>query len=105
MTKGMRKIKDSLIEQLKARGADVPLFNALIDDYIWYCEQENDMQKDIKDRGRIYIATSAAGNEYEKENPSVKNALMYNKQKLAILKQMELSTKGVETPDVDDDGM
>ena len=30
---------------------------------------------------------------------------MYNKQKLAILKQMELSTKGVETPDVDDDGM
>ena len=55
MTRGMRKIKDSLIEQLKARGADVPLFNALIDDYIWYCEQENDMQKDIKDLSLIHI--------------------------------------------------
>lgn len=98
MTRGMKKIRDSLIEQLKARGADVPLFNALIDDYIWYCEQENDMQKDIKDRGRTYITTSAAGNEYEKENPSVKNALMYNKQKLAILKQMNSAQREWKPP-------
>jgi len=89
------KIKESLIKQLKDKGANIEHFESLIDDYIWYWQQENEMQKDIKKRGRTFKAVSAAGNEYEKDNPSVKNIVIYNKQKLAILKELELTTKNV----------
>lgn len=87
-----KKIKDSLIKQLQNKGAKVEHFLGLIDDYIWYFNQEKAMQTDIKNRGRTYTSLSASGYEIEKENPSVKNAVTYNKQKLAILKQLELTT-------------
>lgn len=87
-----RKIKDSLIKQLKEKGANVEHFLGLIDDYIWYFNQEKAMQKDIKERGFRFKTTSSAGYEIEKENSSVKNAVAYNKQKLAILKELQLTT-------------
>ena len=96
------KIRNSLIQQLKNRGADVEHFLALIDDYIWYYNQEKAMQKDIKTKGMSYKAISASGKEYEKENPSIKTAVMYNKEKLAILKQLELSTTNVGSDEDDE---
>ena len=93
------KIKKSLIKQLEMKGADVTLYRALIDDYMWFHQQFRQMQADIKKRGRTYTAVSAAGKEYEKENPSVKNALLYNKQMVAILAALGLSTETVVTPD------
>ncbi|SHH56671.1 P27 family phage terminase small subunit [Clostridium intestinale] len=90
-----KKIKDSLIRQLEEKGANVDHFLSLIDDYIWYWNQEKAMQKDIKERGFSYNAVSASGKEYLKDNPSVKNALMYNKQKLSILKELGLTTSNV----------
>lgn len=98
-----RKIKDSLIKQLKAKGANVEHFNALIDDYIWYFNQEKAMQKDIKERGLSFEATSASGNPIVKENPSIKNAVSYNKQKLAILKELQLTTSNCNVGGDDDD--
>jgi len=98
----VKKIRESLIKQLQDKGANVEHFLSLIDDYCWYWEQEKAMQKDIKKRGRTYKAISAAGKEYEKENPSVKNALLYNKQKLAILKELELTTDNVISDDDDE---
>lgn len=99
----VKKIKDSLIKQLRDKGANVEHFKSLIDDYIWYWKEEQSMQKDIKVRGRTYTAISAAGKEYEKDNPSVKNAMLYNKQKLAILKELELTTDNVISDDGEDD--
>lgn len=97
-----KEIKDSLIKQIQNKGADVGHFLGLIDDYIWYYKQEKAMQNDINERGRIYEAISASGKKYEKENPSVKDAVMYNKQKLAILKQLELTTDNVGSDDDDE---
>lgn len=97
-----KKIKESLIQQLKNKGANVDHFLSLVDDYVWYYEQEKDMQKDIKEKGRTYPGISASGKEYEKENPSVKNAVIYNKQKLAILKQLELTTDNVGSDNDDE---
>lgn len=96
------KIKNSLVEQLIKRGADVDVFRDLIDDYIKYTKLEREMQKDIKENGLSYTATSATGKEYIKDNPSVKNAVLYNKQRLAILAQLDLTTKTVEM-DCDDE--
>lgn len=96
-------IKKSLVEQLEKKGANIDHFSSLIDDYIWYYNQEKAMQKDIKQRGRTYMTISAAGKEYEKDNPSVKNAVLYNKQKLAILKELQLTTNNVIGDDEDDE--
>ncbi|WP_300379625.1 P27 family phage terminase small subunit [Clostridium sp.] len=90
-----KKIKESLIKQLEDKGANVEHFLSLIDDYLWYWTQEREMQKDVKARGRTYKSVSASGYECEKENPSVKNALMYNKQKLSLLKELALNTENV----------
>lgn len=91
----VRTIKKSLHKQLESKGADVDHFASLIDDYLWYWKQEKDMQKDVEETGRTYTAFSATGSQYQKENPSVKNSLLYNKQKLAILKELGLNTQNV----------
>ncbi len=96
-------IKKSLVLQLEKKGANIDHFSSLIDDYIWYWKQEKEMQNDIKNRGRTYTTVSAAGKEYEKDNPSIKNAILYNKQKLAILKDLQLTTNNVIGDDDDDD--
>lgn len=89
------EVRKSLSEQLKAKGADVTLYRAMIDDYMWFFQQERQMQADIKKRGRTYDAVSAAGKDYEKENPSVKNALLYSRQMVTILDALGLNTRTV----------
>lgn len=91
------------MQQLKEKNADVEHFISLVDDYVWYYEQEKAMQEDIKKRGLSYKTISSQGKEYLKDNPSIKNAVMYNKQKLAILKEMQLTTANVIKTDGDDD--
>jgi hypothetical protein len=97
-----RKVKDSLIKQLEDNHANVEHFKSLIDDYLWYWNQEKAMQKDIKVRGFTFETTSASGFPIDKENPSIKNAVAYNKQKLAILKELELNTRNVVIEDDDE---
>ncbi|MBP9988106.1 MAG: hypothetical protein KBT46_01270 [Ruminococcus sp.] len=100
-----KKIKESLINQLEKKGANIDLFTDLINDYLFFCKQEKMMILDIKKKGMTYTAISAHGKEYEKENPSLKLAVAYNRQKLEILKQMGLTTEKVETDDDDESGL
>lgn len=93
-----KTVRESLVAQLEARGADVALYESLIRDYMFFWREMRAMQKDIKDRGRTYTAISAQGKEYEKENPSVKNAIMYSKQMIAILSALGLDTKSILNP-------
>lgn len=93
--------RESLIKQLKDKGADVPPFLKLIDDYCFYAEQVEEMKEDIRTRGRVYPYTSSVGKDSEKENPCVKNVLNYTKQMLAILKELGLTTTNVRS---DQDG-
>lgn len=103
MATPLKSIKESLILQLKAKNADIDLYNDLIEDYIFFCTQERKMQADIRKNGHIISATSAQGKPYDKENPSVKNAVIYNRQKLSILYQMGLSTAGIDPPEDEDE--
>lgn len=89
------KIKESLIKQLENKSAATDYFLALVDDYIFYYNEERGMQEDIKTRGRSYKTKSASGFPIIKENESLKNALIFNKQKLAILKQLGLTIDNV----------
>lgn len=92
------EVRESLIRQLRAKGADVTLYRALIDDYMWFYQQFHQMQADIRKNGRTYTATSAAGKDYEKDNPCVKNALLYSRQMVSILAALGLSTGTVIPP-------
>ena len=97
-----KKVKESLLKQLKNKGANVEIYTSLVDDYMFLWKQERAMQKDIRERGRTYTAISASGNEYEKNNPSVKDALLYSKQMVAILDALDLNTKTVTGGSGDD---
>lgn len=88
----MASIRESLTRQLEAKGADIPLYQDYIDKYLFYDQQERKMMADIRHRGIMVQAVSAQGKEYERENPSIKLAALYNKQKLQILKELGLST-------------
>lgn len=99
----LKNIKESLIQQVEKKGSKTPFFLALIDDYVKYEKQEREFNKDVKKRGYVFTATSAQGKTYDKENPSIKAAIMCNKQKLAILNQLGISIDKVETGEDDFD--
>ena len=101
-SKSKKQVREDLIAQLKAMGADVLVFKDLIDRYMFYRDLEIKMQKDIANRGLEFEARSATGKIYMKENHSVKTAVIYNKQCLAILNQLGLNTKTIE-PNTEDD--
>lgn len=88
----MASIRESLTRQLEAKGADIPLYQDYIDKYLFYDQQERKMMADIRHRGIMVQAVSAQGKEYERENPSIKLAALYDKQKLQILEKLGLST-------------
>lgn len=94
-------IKNSLLKQLKSQGASVEHFISLVNDYCWYESQEKTMQEDILSNGRMISSISSTGISIEKENPDVKYAMLYNKQKLSILKELGLTTKNVMSDEDD----
>lgn len=95
-------IKNSLLRQLKEKGADAAHFKALVEDYLFLWEQVKEMKKSIKEKGVTYEAVSAAGKTYEKENPAVKNLVLYSRQMLAILKDLGLKTDEIEAEEDDE---
>jgi hypothetical protein len=97
-----KKLRDSLQDQLKNKGADTAHFRALIEDYIWLDTQMQAMKKSIKEDGPMVEAVSAAGKTYQRENPAVKNVVLYSRQMLAILRDMDLSTENTVMEDEDE---
>lgn len=93
--KSIAAIRESLMKQLENLGGLTDHFAGLIEDYCYYERQERKMQADVKKRGLTFKTTSAQGYEIEKDNPSVKSAYIYNKQKLAIIKELGISVDNV----------
>lgn len=87
-----KKIKESLLKQLEAQGASVDHFIDLINDYLSLWTVKNDLNKDIKKRGVMFIDNSSVGIKMQKNNPSVKELVMVNRQMLAILKDLDINT-------------
>ncbi len=101
MAKKSAKVKRSLLQQLKAKGAKLAHFVGLVEDYCWYYDQVEAMKEDIATRGLTYTAISSTGKEYEKDNPSVKLLPTYTRQMLQILKDLGISTDNI--PEEEDD--
>ena len=87
-----KRVKDSLIEQLKSKGADVDIFTDQINDYMAMWDLKESLKADIEKNGLRMMYKTANGGKAEKDNPSVKQLPAVNKQMLMLLKQMEIST-------------
>lgn len=85
-------IRESLEQQLIDKGANVLHFQALLDDYMFFYKMQKKMQSNIRQNGTTIQAVSASGKTYDKENPAVKQAALYNQQMLRILREMGLTT-------------
>lgn len=86
------QVKKSLIEQLELRGAKLPFFESLIEDYMTLWKIADDLKADIKTRGVVYKDFSSVGVEMMKNNPSTKELVMVNKQMTSLLKELDLTT-------------
>lgn len=101
----MAKLKDieqSLLEQLKANGADIEAFRALIADYMAMYKVCDALKKDIRQRGTIVERTGSTGQIIKGPNTSIKELRDTNKSMLAILRQLGLSIDTVQAADADD---
>jgi hypothetical protein len=101
-TREYKNIKASLIGQLKNRGADLACFLGLIDDYMTLWAIERLLEADIDARGIVYKDFSSVGTEMQKNNPSVKELVGINRQMLAIIEKLNLSTNEVGAGDEDE---
>lgn len=99
-----KKIRDSLIEQLRLKHADTPYFLDKVEQYMNMWDTVDQMEQHIKQNGLTYASHSAAGKEYTKTNEFVKLIPTYVKQMQSILDSMQLRTDNVaSTEDIDDD--
>lgn len=90
-----KRVRKSLQEQLEAKGADIELFIDQLNDYMAMWDLKESLKDDIQKNGlRLNYATSNGG-KAEKDNPSVKQLPLVNKQMLMLLKQMDISTDKV----------
>jgi hypothetical protein len=107
-----KTIRESLREQAElkklittsAEGRTIvrPDVADLIEQYIFLFKQIKEMKESIKTVGRTYETTSAAGKIYEKDNPAIKDLVIYSRQMLAIRKQLGLDLEGAELEEDDE---
>lgn len=90
----VKKIREGLLAQLAAKGIDNdPVFNGLVEDYIACLRMEKLLQKDINDNGVRTEYESASGKVTVVANPSIVKLENSRKQRLAILKALNISPK------------
>ncbi len=87
-----KEVKESLIEQLERKNANIQVFRSLIEDYMKLWDTKEALLKDIKKRGISYSDYSAAGKPMIKQNPSTKEVVAVNAQMLKILTQLDITT-------------
>lgn len=82
-----KEVKKSLIEQLRNKGADIALFTDQIEDYMAMWDLKEQLKDDIRDTG---LRTRDG-----KDNASPKQLPIVNRQMLALLKILGISTDNI----------
>ena len=87
-----KQIRDSIMQQLRNKGADTDFFVDMIDDYMRLWSLKRKLSADINKRGIVYEEIGSQGNKMTKNNPSTKELVIVNKQMLDLLKQLDITT-------------
>jgi hypothetical protein len=88
-----KRVEKSLKQQLVSKGADVEIFKNMIDDYMRLWDLKEMYFQDVKENGLRVDG---------KENTSPKQIPIVNRQMLAILKQLDITTENVVGEDGED---
>lgn len=96
------QIKESITEQLVMMGAFKEHYIDLIGDYMGFWDVKNKLLEDIETRGVTFFDLSSVGVKMQKNNPSVKELVMVNRQMMSILKELGLSTANAATNEEDE---
>lgn len=99
MKTSKKKVKESLLEQLKLLQADKPVFLSLVDDYMKFWSTKEKLLKDIETRGVSFEDFSSSGKRMMKQNPSTKEVVAVSSQMLKILEQLHISTTSIIAED------
>jgi hypothetical protein len=97
-----KTVRQSLIDQLTNRSADISVFVSLIDDYMQLWDLKEVLLRDIRENGLRIPYDNGGGQSGFKDNPSVKQVITVNTQMLRILSQLDLTADTVIS-DVDDE--
>lgn len=96
-------IKEDLMKQLENQEKYGKHFEDMVDDYIYFIEIKEKLQKDIKINGIRYLNTSGNGFKSFKPNESIKNLTLINTQMLKILQVFDLKEPEEDGSDEGDD--
>ncbi len=103
MAKATQKmIRDSLELQLYMKDASLDHYKDLINDYMSMLKIKNKLIADINKRGVTFEGTSSTGYTMIKNNTSVKELVMVNRQMLSILKELGLTTSDASAGTTDE---
>ena len=97
-----KSIRESLLGQLRDKGADTAHFVDLVEQYINFYKLSRKLEKDIKENGVKYMEISSVGVERKIENPAIKELVGVNRQMLCILRELGLTTDNVIRPEDDE---
>jgi hypothetical protein len=90
-----------MLHQLEQNGAGIDCYIDLVNDYMAFWKTKNKLIEDITNRGVVYKDFSSVGIEMQKNNPSVKELVMVNRQMLAVLEKLGLDPAGTPASDED----
>lgn len=92
-SKKYESVKNSLLDQLRANGADTPAFIDLVDDYMQFWVIKQMTKIDIITRGVYVTYNNGGGQSGTRENPSVAYQLKISSQMLKILQQLHIDVE------------
>lgn len=98
-----KKIKNSLVAQLKATNANTPYFLSLIKDYMSMWVSKELLYQDIQERGCIVIYDNGGGQRGCKRNDSIADFNKTNAQMLKLLSELKINPETVSTNTDSDD--
>ena len=93
------EVKQSLLAQLRAKGATAAYFTDMVNDYMAFWDIKQALIESIQERGAVFVENYSTGEPRTKSNPANKDYTMINKQMGSILKDL-----GLNEPVEDDSG-
>lgn len=84
------QLRDSLIACLTSSGNLNAFTQDLVEKYISFWKVDRKLMADINRRGVTYEDKSSSGYMMRKQNPSIKDKVLVNRQMLQILQQLKI---------------
>nr|AHF24090.1 putative terminase small subunit [uncultured bacterium Contig643] len=101
-TKAYKKLRDSLIEQLRKSGNDNDVFLDMVEDYMAMYITKEMCKKDVEMRGVTVTSTGSQGQKITKKNDNIDSILKINQQMIKLLDKLGIDPDAGEDPDDDE---